>query len=316
MTSGFWHLDLKIYKIFNYLNCKVVFIIISIFFHFFNSCGIQSLKETPPDKFIQWSKEGNFPKTIAILPFKNYTDKEGIEKTVRESFYRHFSIKSFRDLELFLVDKNTGSLEKSLKKDIKKISPEKIAKKLNCDGVIFGEVNNFKRIFAGVYSQIAIGARIQIYALKREEFIFECNYLTRFHAGGIPFSPFGFSLSILQSGMNLRERQLIRAADDLCRHLSENIKDPFFPDFYELFGKSGWIVQIASFKEIDSAVKTCKKLNEINIPVNIKTTEVFEEIWHRLIMGPYDNMGDAENAQKKAMNLGFSPFINHIEPRF
>jgi septal ring-binding cell division protein DamX len=126
-------------------------------------------------------------------------------------------------------------------------------------------------------------------------------------------SLFGLPLSILQSGMNLREKQLIKAADDLCRNLSEKIQDPFSPDYYKLFGKSGWFVQIASFKDINSAMKIYKELNETGISVEVKTTEVFGEIWYRLIMGPYDSEKEAKNAQKKAKKLGFSPFINQIK---
>ncbi|MFH1488742.1 MAG: hypothetical protein ABII06_07560, partial [Pseudomonadota bacterium] len=45
-----------------------------------------------------WTKNGDSPKVVAVLPFMNNTAEEGIETLVRESFYSHLSALNYYDL--------------------------------------------------------------------------------------------------------------------------------------------------------------------------------------------------------------------------
>ncbi|MEI6128098.1 MAG: hypothetical protein WCQ99_16235, partial [Pseudomonadota bacterium] len=80
---------------------------------------------------------------VVILPFVNSTDKDGLEKTVRKSFYSHFSVKNYYDFELGEVDRLLNSLEGLAVKKWGELTAQEIGGFLHADFLIYGEVKSF-----------------------------------------------------------------------------------------------------------------------------------------------------------------------------
>ena len=160
---------------------------------------------------------GDAPHLIAILPFANSTDDEGIEDFVRQSFYSHFSVRPYWDIELQVVDRQLRKHDKIDFRRFPKKAVIKIGRILNCDAVIFGEVTRSERIFAGIYSQIAVGANIEMWDTRNNQRIWSDHYLARYHEGGVPLQLLDIPILSVRSGLNLRETQKVRAVDNLCR---------------------------------------------------------------------------------------------------
>ncbi|MCX5808209.1 MAG: hypothetical protein NTX36_02345 [Proteobacteria bacterium] len=169
---------------------------------------------------------GNLPKIVAIMPFQNETEEKGIENQVRKAFYNHFSSKPYQDVELPLVDEKIIHLEKSTGKNIQEISPGDICAATGCDGIIYGRVTDFKKIYAAVYSQFSVEAEIWMVNTKTNKEVLRIKDSVTYHGGSIPLSPLGILVSAFSAATNLRDIQQIRLINELCHKINEKIPSP------------------------------------------------------------------------------------------
>ncbi|MBW2569078.1 MAG: DUF799 family lipoprotein, partial [Deltaproteobacteria bacterium] len=166
--------------------------------------------------------EKHMPRTIAVLPFINESKSQKGAEVVRRGFYNHLSSLPYKDMELFRIDhllKKAGLVDPV---DVHKMPPEKLKKILNVDAIIFGTISNFDKLFAGIYSQVSVGAEIKMYDTEGH-FLWSGKHVARIHEGGISASPVGIVASIIAAGMNIRDIQLLRACDDLFRDMVKTI---------------------------------------------------------------------------------------------
>jgi len=170
--------------------------------------------------------EEHRPITVAVLPF---LDKSGSKKgaaEVRKGFYNHFSSLPFRDMELTKVDNLLFKAGLTDPEVIYKTPPQELGKILNVDAVVFGEISNFDKLFAVVYSQVAVGAEIKMYDAKTGHFLWSGKHTVRIHEGGISTTPVGIIATVISTAMNVRDIQLLRACDDLFRDMVKTIPTP------------------------------------------------------------------------------------------
>jgi len=166
------------------------------------------------------------PKTVAILPFKNETNKEEAFEIVRRTFYNHFSSLRYGDLELFKVDqrlKKTGFTDPD---EINKLSPKKLGKILGADAIIYGRITHYDRVYAGVYSKVSVGAAVKMVDAKTNEFLWSGQHVQSKHQGGVPTTPVGLIITAISTAANIRQIELLRTSDDLFRDMVKTIPGP------------------------------------------------------------------------------------------
>ncbi|MCX7816436.1 MAG: DUF799 family lipoprotein [Syntrophales bacterium] len=174
--------------------------------------------------------EKHMPKTVAVLPFVDVSQSQQGATAVRKGFYNHFSSLPFKDMELKQVD---NLLEKAGLTDpieINKKTPQELGAILGVDAVIYGEISNFDKLFAVMYSQVAVGAKIKMYDTKSGELLWTGEHTVRLHEGGISLNPIGIAATIVATAMNVRDIQLLRACDDLFRDMVKTIPTPSIAD--------------------------------------------------------------------------------------
>ena len=89
------------------------------------------------------------PKSVAVMPFVDLSkSKEGFD-TIRRGFYNHFSSLPFKDMELYRVDNSLRKAGLTDPEAISKMPPQELGKILGVDAVVFGEISNFDKLFAG-----------------------------------------------------------------------------------------------------------------------------------------------------------------------
>ena len=170
--------------------------------------------------------ETHMPRTIAVLPFVDRSkSKEGIE-TVRRAFYNHFSVLPYTDMELYRVDRLLRKAGLTDPEVITDTPPQKLGEILKVDAVILGDVSNFDKFYALVYSQVAVGAEVKMYETQSGRFLWSSQHVARKHQGGISASPVGIIATIVSTAMNVRDIQLLRACDDLFRDMVNTIPVP------------------------------------------------------------------------------------------
>lgn len=166
------------------------------------------------------------PKSVAVMPFVDLSkSKEGFE-TVRRGFYNHFSSLPFKDMELYRVDNTLRKAGLTDPEAISKTSPQELGKLLGVDAVVFGEISNFDKLFAVMYSQVSVGAEVKMYDTKTGNFLWSGKNVVRKHEGGISTNPIGIVATVIATAMNVRDIQLLRANDDLFRDMVKTIPVP------------------------------------------------------------------------------------------
>ena len=151
--------------------------------------------------------------------------KKGFE-TVRRGFYNHFSSLPFKDMEITKIDDLLKKADLTDPEQIKKTSPQKLGEILGVDAVIYGEISNFDKLFAVIYSQVSVGAEVKMYETKTGQFLWSGQHVVRIHEGGFSTTPIGIIAVVIATAMNLRDIQLLRACDDLFREMVKTIPTP------------------------------------------------------------------------------------------
>jgi parallel beta-helix repeat protein len=174
--------------------------------------------------------EQHRPVSIAVLPFYDRSQAQEGADAVRKGFYNHFSSLPFNDMEIYRVDDLLKKAGLTSTEGIYKTSPNELGKILGVDAVIFGDISNFDKLFAVVYSQVSVGAEIKMYDTKTGEFLWSGKHIVRIHEGGISTTPIGLVATVIATAMNVRDVQLLRACDDLFRDMVATIPKPTLAD--------------------------------------------------------------------------------------
>jgi hypothetical protein len=168
----------------------------------------------------------NPPKSIAILPFGNQTEQEDIDEFVRTTFYSHLSAQPYKDIELHEVDQRLKRYHLTNYDKLCDVPPKRLGQILSCDAVVIGEVTEFQKVYAGLYSQMAVGASITVWDTRTGKKIWTDEHVTRNHEGGIPLAITDLAMIGIRSGLNLTEEQKIKTVDELSRYLTNRVPVP------------------------------------------------------------------------------------------
>lgn len=180
-------------------------------------------KDTPEAQAVA---EEELPRIVAVLPFQNDTEERGIANQVRKAFYNHFSSKPYKDIEPSILDEKIVYLEKSTGKTVLELKPAEVCQSLGCDGLVYGRITDFKKVYAGVYSQLGVEAEVWIVNTKTGKEVLRLKDAVRYHEGGVPLSPLGIIMTAVSTAMNLREIQQVRLVSELAYKLNEKIPSP------------------------------------------------------------------------------------------
>ena len=184
-----------------------------------SSCGAQLPFIKDDEASSPQVKLRNPPKSIAILPFGNQTEREGLDEFVRATFYGHLAPRPYKDIELHEVDRRLKGYNLMNYDKFNHVSAKRLGRILRCDAVVIGEVTEFQRVYAGVYSQMAVGASITIWDTRSGKKLWSDKHVTRHHEGGIPLAITDLAMLSIRSGLNLRDSEKVKTVDELSRHL-------------------------------------------------------------------------------------------------
>jgi parallel beta-helix repeat protein len=103
---------------------------------------------------------------------------------------------------------------------------QKLSEIIGTDAVIRGEITSYERIYAGLYSQVSVGAEIQMLDGKSGKELWWARDTSHRHGGGIPTTPVDLIVTALFTSVNMRDIELIRSSDDLFRDMITTIPQP------------------------------------------------------------------------------------------
>ncbi|MEK7714931.1 MAG: GNA1162 family protein, partial [candidate division NC10 bacterium] len=168
------------------------------------------------------------PRTIAVLPLipPADPDKEEPARVVTRMIHGSLSATPYDVLKLQLVEERLVRAGLGDPRAAQAKEPAELAKILKVDGIVYGELTHWNRIFLGAYAQVASGASIKLVDARNGTVLFERKEVSRSHEGGVPTNPISAAIQLVQSALKLREIELIRASDDLVRALLKGVPTP------------------------------------------------------------------------------------------
>ncbi len=170
-------------------------------------------------------EEPQLPKRVAVLPFFNAEENPEASHAVRRVLFNNFASKHYFSLHIDEVDRRLALANLKPGWAMTAEDIRLLADTLGVDGLLFGEVTHYDKIYAGVYSQVAVGARMQFMARDGRE-IWRGEHVTRKHDGGLPTTPVGLIMQVVASAMHIRDINLYRASDELGREFVAKIPEP------------------------------------------------------------------------------------------
>lgn len=168
----------------------------------------------------------HLPSRVAVLPFVNETESPAAADTVRRSFYNHFSTKTYEDVELAVVDKKLAEAGLADPKALAEQDPQKLAELLHVDGLVYGTVTHFDRIYAVVGALVNVGAKVRLVDARTGDIVWEGQDVAREQEGELPTSIIGAIGAAASAAMNMRQVVLLRGADELFRGMTTTIPEP------------------------------------------------------------------------------------------
>lgn len=205
------------------MKVKALLLAVFILMFIFSCAPSQEVKKDIPEITVS---EEEMPRMVAVLPFQNETQETGIANQVRRAFYNHFSSKPYTDVELNIVDEKIIHLEKSSGKNILDLKPQEICQAIGCDGLIYGKVTDYKKVYAAVYSQLGVEAEVWMVNTRTGKEVFRVKDSVRYHEGGVPMSPLSVIMTAVSTAMNIREIQQVRIVNELAYKFNEKIPSP------------------------------------------------------------------------------------------
>ncbi|GGF79489.1 right-handed parallel beta-helix repeat-containing protein [Alteromonas lipolytica] len=158
------------------------------------------------------------PSSIAILPFTNITEELVAAPLLRQVINSQLSGRNFSVMHPGEVDKRlpSGPLDYT-----------QMASYLGVEGVLVGEVVDFERFFAGIYSEIRLGIKLSLYNTKGDV-VWSGEHEVTQRAGGVSTTAWGLLLNAAIAAMNLDDENLLAAADELGRKVAFDFPQPRF----------------------------------------------------------------------------------------
>ncbi len=293
-----------------------------------SACTTQALKPTvsatPTPAFVRWSQNGVPDKRLCVLPFTDQTGTDGLAVYVRQSFAGHLSPKRFSDAELYEIDARLDTLTG----DWRNQSSQRLGKTLQCDALVYGQVTTAKRLYLGLYSQLTLEGGIRVVDAATGQSLVVESYATKFRTGALPLSPFSVVPDVIMNLRNMNDTQLVRAIDDLGRHLADTVPDlpmappvpqvpqPLSPQPVKIppvgvdvprvpvqAEQERYQVQVASFSTPREAQQVARLLRDKGYRPAIAETTGTPQVWHRVLVGPFPSMHEAQQVSVEIQKI-------------
>ncbi len=153
------------------------------------------------------------PRCLAVLPLTAAKPAFVPTDSVRKAIHSHLAPTGVRLIPIQKVDALIDP-QRSVKENAAAISAAS-----GCEAVITGEVIEKSSRFWGIYSEVKVGAKLQVYRLGIDKPIWTGRHTAVVRDGGVPLNPVSAISSAISAGSNLREEQVTRTTHDLARRL-------------------------------------------------------------------------------------------------
>jgi hypothetical protein len=258
----------------------------------------------------EWLRGRDLPVKVAVLPFENLTSDPELEGLLRRSFYSHFALKNYHDIELKEVDRALQILKTTTSNTWKDLSPQALGDFFQADFLIYGRVIDYSKFFAGVYSQISLKVQVEMVECRSGTGVWWKTAFKRSHEGGVPFTLFGLIPEAVRTGLHMTHERTLDLIERLNREIVAEMPDPPLARSSPYFLD----IQVGSFLEPQLAMKTREEVQGKGYSARVESVKMGDRTYHRVLVGPYKETAEAEAVKHSMMVNGLKPILVHHRP--
>ena len=187
------------------------------------------------------------PKRIAVLPFKSLVGEGKVEwsqqillglrnkekpaseelaQEMRMAFFGQLSQLPFEEMHPNRIDSILREKGLFSWDALKAMKPAQLRSLLPVDAVVFGEVTHFDYIYGFLYTQLAVGLRLEMISTSTEEILWRFDDTRRDHTLRVALDPISLAVGLFQAGFSLRPINMTRSMDEICREAVGHIPVP------------------------------------------------------------------------------------------
>ena len=208
----------------NHIKTYRNFLLATLLIFSITSCNYFQEKDLPDITALNPPKSHKIKK-VAVLFFKNETKCPEIEPLLRKSLSTNLSSIGYTVIRLNEIDYLLEMAEISID-NIESIDPYQLGRILKSDALIYGTITKCSKMFAALYSNVSVGAKIKMVDAITSQMIWEAEHVERTHGGGFPsLSPFGIPIEIAESALNLRDKVIEDTAERLVKKFIAGIPE-------------------------------------------------------------------------------------------
>lgn len=190
------------------------------------------------------------PRRIAVLPFKSLVGEgraQGSQKILlalrnkkkpasrilaeemRMAFFGQLSQLPFEQMHPRKVDQRLAARGLMSYDALRALTPAQLKGVLPVDAVVFGEVTHFDYIYGLLYTQLAVGLRLEMVSTATGATLWLYDDTRRDHTVRIALDPISLAVGLFQAGFSLRAINMARQMDEICREAVAHIPSPALP---------------------------------------------------------------------------------------
>lgn len=250
---------------------------------------------------------GECPRTLAVLPFNDHTDTPGIAEVVRLNLLGRLSALPYRDVERETVDRRLAEHGIADQETLYDTPVQRLGRLLGADGLLFGDVTEFRRVFVGVYSMLRITVAIQIWDSRSGRKLWTDEYTATSQEGGVPLSLLDLPLITVRSGLHLSDEVKIQVVDEAARNLVDRLPRP---GTVIAGANHRYEVQAGAFAGPERARSLRNRLQQSGFPAFIRRNVDDRGTWHRVLVGPFTDQAAAlETGRRIEATVGTQCFV-------
>lgn len=257
---------------------------------------------------------GDCPRTVAVLPFNDHTDTPGIAELVRLNLLGRISALPYRDVERVEVDRRLAAKGIRDQETLYRTPVQRLGRILGAEALLFGDVTEFRRVFAGVYSMLRVTAAIQIWDARTGRKLWSDEYTATSQEGGVPLSLLDLPLITVRSGFHLSEEITLRVVDEAARNLVDRLPRPGAVIAERSGNGRGYEVQAGAFAGAERARTLRDRLTREGFPAFVRRNVDDRGVWHRVLVGPFADQESAlETERKIEESVGTRCFVDRLD---
>lgn len=170
-------------------------------------------------------KDAKAPGSVAVLPATG-EGEENERAEIRIAVHNSLGSTNIRSVKPAEVDRLLVVAETRTGQKWQDIPRKDLSQMLSVDGLLYVDVEELERLYAGAYAHYEVGVGVKLYTVEKDDFIWQQSEKEAQRKGGVSLNPLGMIATAVSSARILTDAVRQVLINTLARKLAEDIPQP------------------------------------------------------------------------------------------